>query len=496
MSPPVLLVLAGLIIVGMALLPGTLRRYSDLPPGPRGHWLLGNTIPAAFSYRKFEEWTQEFGSIFTLRQGTKVIIVVGRVDAALDILDKQSSRLSDRPPSISAGDTLSGGMRILFVPNGNRFRKMRRALHAYLQPKVLDSYYPVLQREARRHILDIIDDPVHHMEHARRYSASVVLTTTYGKMATSYQDPLIGAINRCLMVLNLVMRPGVWRVDSFPFLRYIPGYLRPLRDAHKEELNLFRGELDTLRQKMDRHEEIPDSFGKYLITQQLSLQMSDNEIAYLAGSMFGAGSDTSSSAISVAVMAAACFPLAQARVQAELDEVVGRDRAPGLTDRARLPQTAAFMLETFRWRPVAPTGASHRATKTIIWRNYRIPEGATVIGNSWSIGRDPEVFPDPERFDPQRFITPDGKLRDDHKLFTFGFGRRVCPGQHLAMGSVFVNIALLHWAFKIREDAGATIDTQAFTITANARPEAFAPIFEPRIGTDFTAVRAIFERQG
>ena len=54
--------------------------------------------------------------------------------------------------------------------------------------------------------------------------------------------------------------------------------------------------------------------------------MSDNETAYLAGSMFGAGSDTTASAISVAVMAAACYPEAQRWVQEELDQVLGKDR--------------------------------------------------------------------------------------------------------------------------------------------------------------------------
>ena len=63
---------------------------------------------------------------------------------------------------------------------------------------------------------------------------------------------------------------------------------------------------------------------------------------------------------------------------------------------------------------------------------YVIPAGATIFGNTWSIGRDPELFPDPERFDPQRWVKEDGQLRDDLKPYTFGFGRRVCPGQYLA----------------------------------------------------------------
>ena len=49
-----------------------------------------------------------------------------------------------------------------------------------------------------------------------------------------------------------------------------------------------------------------------------------------------------------------------------------------------------------------------------------------------SVGRDPSVFPNPENFDPQRWLNSEGRIRDDLKAYTFGFGRRVCPGQYMA----------------------------------------------------------------
>jgi cytochrome P450 len=73
-------------------------------------------------------------------------------------------------------------------------------------------------------------------------------------------------------------------------------------------------------------QEISQSFGKYLLERQKDLELSDNETAYLAGSMFGAGSDTTASAISVSVMAAACYPKAHAKVREELDNVIGKER--------------------------------------------------------------------------------------------------------------------------------------------------------------------------
>jgi cytochrome P450 len=50
-----------------------------------------------------------------------------------------------------------------------------------------------------------------------------------------------------------------------------------------------------------------------------------------------------------------------------------------------------------------------------------------------AVNRDPQYFPDPENFNPQRWLTPEGKLRDDMKAYPFGFGRRICPGQHIAV---------------------------------------------------------------
>lgn len=109
-------------------------------------------------------------------------------------------------------------------------------------------------------------------------------------------------------------------------LRYVPGYLDELKEGHREELTLFKTQLGLVKRAVERGEEVGNSFGKYLLDRQAELELSDDETAYLAGSMFGAGSDTTASAISVAVMAAACYPEAQKRVQEELDQVVGTER--------------------------------------------------------------------------------------------------------------------------------------------------------------------------
>lgn len=96
------------------------------PLAPTLSRLLAMLIRVSSAYRKFEDWTQEYGPVFSLRQGMTDVVVVGRFQAAIDIMEKEGAALVDRPVSISAGETLSGGMRVLLTPAGERFKKLRR----------------------------------------------------------------------------------------------------------------------------------------------------------------------------------------------------------------------------------------------------------------------------------------------------------------------------------------------------------------------------------
>jgi cytochrome P450 len=64
--------------------------------------------------------------------------------------------------------------------------------------------------------------------------------------------------------------------------------------------------------------------------------------------------------------------------------------------------------------------------KEDVYEGYRIPEGATVIANIFSLARDGDIYPDPLEFRPERFLGPSPQV--DPRKFAFGFGRRACPG--------------------------------------------------------------------
>jgi cytochrome P450 len=161
-------------------------------------------------------------------------------------------------------------------------------------------------------------------------------------------------------------------------------------------------------------------------------------------------------------LAVLAYPETQARAQAELDAVVGRDRLPTFADYPHLPYIRAMVKEILRWRTVAPLGLPHCVTEDDWYEGVFIPKGTICIPNIWLMNRDPEVYGEhAAHFDPARYLDANGDIapaipgtRDEGHV-SYGFGRRECVGRHVANNSLFINIAVMLWAMKIerRKDA-------------------------------------------
>jgi len=83
------------------------------------------------------------------------------------------------------------------------------------------------------------------------YAASVVMAISYGKTTpTAYTDPEVVAVNKVTTRFSQTVRPGAYLVDTYPILRFVPGYLSQLKQWHQEELMLFKGQLDVVRRQM------------------------------------------------------------------------------------------------------------------------------------------------------------------------------------------------------------------------------------------------------
>ena len=119
-------------------------------------------------------------------------------------------------------------------------------------------------------------------------------------------------------------------------------------------------------------------------------------------------------------------PGAMKKAQEELDRVVGKGELPDFCHKDSLPYIDALIKELLRWSPPVPLSSPNRAMQDDVYRGYFIPRGATVIQNVWAISRDPNLYPDPEAFNPDRFLK-DGKINSlvfNPEDRVFGAGRR------------------------------------------------------------------------
>lgn len=177
--------------------------------------------------------------------------------------------------------------------------------------------------------------------------------------------------------------------------------------------------------------------------------LSEREIAYATGSLFGAGSDTSSSTLMSFMLAMTCFPRVAAKAQEELDRVVGRDRSPSWCDEQNLPYCKAIIKETLRWRPVAVMGGTpHASISDDHYNGHFIPKGTTIMGNLWAIHHNEKYFKDSHNFIPERYLSPgaDGTEpyphSDGHSAFGWVSRSDPCCFSCLCVCGQLMNISL------------------------------------------------------
>ena len=160
--------------------------------------------------------------------------------------------------------------------------------------------------------------------------------------------------------------------------------------------------------------------------------LTDEEIGAEIAAFLVAGHETMANTLSWSLALLSAFPAARARLEAEVDSVLG-GREPTADDFARLPWTLAVISESLRLYPPAWTiGRNAIADDDIA--GVKVPAGSLVAISPYLIHRHPEFWPDPAGFDPARFLPSghSGAERPRYSFIPFGGGRRACVGQSFA----------------------------------------------------------------
>ncbi|THU99222.1 cytochrome P450 [Dendrothele bispora CBS 962.96] len=412
------------------------KRRRNLPPGPKPLPIIGNLKDIfqkdTHQWQHFASWKRKYGDLTYVEVFGKSMLILNSSKATTDLLERRSAIYSDRPDMIMVNDLMGWYWDFAHQKYSDWWRLHRKTFHTGFQPSVVSTYHDIQLRGMEHFLRNMLKDPEDFSGHIRHYTGSVSL-------ASDALKKLVEAVGS-----------GNYLVDVIPALKYVPAWFpgakfKRLADEWSKDVFALRDvPFNRFKSDMEKNRAQP-CFAKDILTKteqagQLDTKM-EEVIKNCASVAYLAGADTTVGLIFSFFLAMVLHPDAQKRAQEELDRVIGRDRLPDFKDRPHLPYIEACLSEVLRWMPVTPLAVPHQTTQPDIYEGYHIPAGTVVIGNVWAILHNPEVYPDPEVFKPERFLLTEGDAPPHPINYAFGFGRRICPGRHFATNTAWLAIA-------------------------------------------------------
>uniref|UniRef100_J3MZF4 Uncharacterized protein n=1 Tax=Oryza brachyantha TaxID=4533 RepID=J3MZF4_ORYBR len=423
-------------------------------PGPRGLPVIGSMwLMTGLAHRKLAAAAGRLGArrLMAFSLGETPAVVAGHPDVAREIL--HSPAFTDRPVKESAYGLLFHRA-IGFAPHGGYWRALRRVASTHLfSPWQVAASAPqraVIARQMVTAMKQLQQSGASSAAGAavrrvlRRASLHNVMWSVFGRRYELQLDPVkesdetreLGAlVDEGYDLLGLLN----W-ADHLPWLaRFDLQGTRARCSRPVPRVTRFVGRI------IDEHRSAPPAaaaavdFTDVLLSLQGSDKLADSDMVAVLWEMVFRGTDTVAVLIEWVLARLVLHQDVQARVHDELNRVVGLDRVVTESDSASLVYLHAVIKEVLRLHPPGPLLSWARlATSDIHVDGFLVPAGTIAMVNMWAITHDPDVWPEPMEFRPERFLddTSFQVMGSDLRLAPFGSGRRSCPGKSLAMATV------------------------------------------------------------
>ncbi len=241
-------------------------------------------------------------------------------------------------------------------------------------------------------------------------------------------------------------------LDRFPLARFFPGCSKTY-NACKESVGLYIELYRKLRARCLQEDGEVGGVVRHLIKQMVEnnpMDLTDDNIVTLVQNLLIAGNMNISSLMSSLLNIMVHYPRVQAEVQKEADQVVGRSRQVSMADEPHMVYTQAVVLELLRFAHPTPFGIERRSVNNSSLCGFSVPKDTNVILNLWGHHHHTDLWTEPFRFQPERFLNSDGDLLPPshpsrRHLLPFGLGARMCVGARMGLQHLFLMTAtILH----------------------------------------------------
>ncbi len=408
---------------------------------PSPQWLLRHLPllkngPLQFFHSAFET----HGEYVLLPLGRTKFHIVHDGDLLYDILVTQGRRF-EKFPRIPADHGLFGNG--LLTSEEPLHMKQRRLMQPHFHREQILGYGRIMTDCAQRMVEPYRDGEVRDLaQDLNRAALDIVSRSLFGADTQQEADLIGHELEVVLQMLNRLVLPG--------------GALRmwlPLPSTIRYRLALRR--LDAVVRRLIAQPDRTDLLSALAGArdEETGLAMSPQQLRDEAVTLLVAGHETTANALAWCVYLLSQSPDIRARLQAEIESVTGG----GSVKAEHYPQlvyTESVLRESMRLFPSVWI-VGRRALEDYQFRDIRVPAGAVFVTCLYSLHRNPRFWPEPDRFDPDRWQQ---EKKGRNAYFPFGAGSRMCLGERFAWMEGVLLLAALYQNWNLDLEPGQTVD--------------------------------------
>ncbi|MYD09989.1 MAG: cytochrome P450 [Chloroflexi bacterium] len=426
-------------------------------PTLKGHWLWGNLKDFNTDNLSFIESAANCGDLVRIRFGPMRGYFVNHPDHVCKVLAARSK--SFRKPAVvkrALSDILGEN---IFTSNGAAWKRSRQALQPAFHLRHVERYTQIMQICVERELQDWRAGSVIDLEAAMtRVAMHVIVETMFDAELGESADELSAIFTR---LFHLAHR----RMKRYALL---PNWLptesnREVKRLSARVRDLLRGFITDWR--AGRAKEA--SLLNLVLGPKDGARMSDEQLINEAITIIGAGFETTAYTLVFTWLALMQNPAVEDKLYAEVDAALGGRRLR-LADIHALDYTGRVFKEALRLYPSA-WGLSRSTLESVEIGGVVLPRNSTVLVSPWTLGRDPRWYPNPLRFDPDRYLRDNAREIPHYAYIPLGGGARTCLGSHFAMLEAAIILAAIAQRFRLRPLPGSA--TGAKSVAFTLRPD-------------------------
>ncbi|KAM9033449.1 cytochrome P450 2G1 [Sarcophilus harrisii] len=437
-----------------------MHKAGKLPPGPTPLPFLGNLLQVRTdaTFQSFLELSKKYGPVFTVYMGPRRVVVLCGHEAVKEALVDQAEEFSGRGELASIDRNFQGHG--VALANGNRWKILRRFSLAVLRDFGMGkrSIEERIQEEAGFLIEGLRKTngaPIDPTFFLSRTVSNVISSVVFGSRF-DYEDKqflyLLHLINESFIEMS---SPWAQLYDMYSgIMQYLPG-------RHNKIYNLIEELKDFIasRVKINEASLDPNSPRDFIDCFLIKMHQEKNNpqtefnlknLVLTTLNLFFAGTETVSSTLRYGFLLLMKYPEVGAKVQEEIDHIIGRHRIPKAEDRIQMPYTDAVIHEIQRVTDIVPMGVPHTVIRDTHFRGYILPKGTDVFPLIGSALRDPKYFKKPDAFEPKHFLDEQGRFKKNEAFVPFASGKRVCLGEAMARMELFLYFTFILQNFSLQ----------------------------------------------